>query len=112
MGSLCMDVTDGSTANGARLQVWTCASGNANQQFSHSGGDVLDIPTDRISWAAHPGKCMDLTDGSDANGNQVGLLLLCPFVTFQRLIDVVFRCRRFRCGIVVRVTRIRYVLDV
>ncbi|KAF9466977.1 ricin B lectin domain-containing protein [Collybia nuda] len=71
MGNLCMDVTNGSTANGARLQVWTCSSGNANQQFAHSGGNVLDIPTDRISWAAHSGKCIDLTDGSDVNGNQI-----------------------------------------
>lgn len=28
----CLDVTDKSTANGARLQIWTCAGGT-NQQF-------------------------------------------------------------------------------
>jgi len=71
MGKFCLDVTNGNTANGNKLQIWTCSSGNKNQQFAHSGGDVLDIPTDRISWVSHPNKCVDLTGGSQTNGNRI-----------------------------------------
>jgi hypothetical protein len=73
----CLDVRDGSTANGAKLQIWACGSTNANQRFAHSGGDVLTIPDDRISWATHPGKCVDLTGGRLSNGNQVGAEDVC-----------------------------------
>lgn len=64
----CLDVTDGKNTNGVKLQVWTCADGNPNQQFSHSGGQVLELPDDRISWMAHTDKCLDLTDGKQDNG--------------------------------------------
>jgi hypothetical protein len=55
----CLNIKDGSTANGAELQIWTCSDGNPNQNFIHSGGDVLTLPIDRISWGAHQGKCVD-----------------------------------------------------
>jgi hypothetical protein len=71
IGNKCLDVTDGVNQNGVKLQVWTCASGNPNQQFGHSGGNVLNQPNDIITWLAHPSKCMDLTNGDITNGNQV-----------------------------------------
>jgi Ricin-type beta-trefoil lectin domain len=32
----CLDVTGGSTADGTKLQIWTCTSNNQNQQFSYT----------------------------------------------------------------------------
>ncbi|KAK7055918.1 ricin B-type lectin domain-containing protein [Favolaschia claudopus] len=72
----CLDVVDGKNANGVKLQIWTCGSGNANQQWYYTGDNHL-------SWTNH-GKCVDLTDGkltagtrpqlwdcSNSNSNQV-----------------------------------------
>jgi len=62
-GNKCLDVTSGSTANGNKMQVYTCSTGNTNQQFS--------ITADaRIAWT-NKGECLDLTDGSLTSGNQV-----------------------------------------
>ncbi|KAJ7052012.1 carbohydrate-binding module family 13 protein [Mycena amicta] len=58
----CLDITDGKTTNGNKLQIWTCGSGNANQQFYYTG-DV------HLSWTNH-GKCLDLSGGSTADGNR------------------------------------------
>ena len=58
-----LDVTNGNTANGNKMQIYTCSAGNVNQGFS--------VTTDnRIAWTNH-GECLDLTDGSLANGNPV-----------------------------------------
>ncbi|KAJ7202644.1 ricin B lectin domain-containing protein [Mycena pura] len=70
-GDKCIDVTDGVNANGVRLQTWTCVDGAANQQFLHQGRSVVALPVDFISWYAHPGLCMDLTDGRNVSGNPV-----------------------------------------
>ncbi|KAF5323259.1 hypothetical protein D9619_013523 [Psilocybe cf. subviscida] len=67
----CLDVTDGGTANGTPLQVWTCVDGARNQQFYHWDRVQLIFPEDHISWAALQGKCLDLTDGSLALGTKV-----------------------------------------
>jgi len=64
-GSKCLDVTDGSTANGVKLQIWSCGTNNANQKFSYSGDY-------RLSWVNH-GKCVDLTDGKLTDGNRIQL---------------------------------------
>ncbi|KAJ6543622.1 carbohydrate-binding module family 13 protein [Mycena vulgaris] len=59
----CLDVTGGSTANGVKLQIWTCSTNNnPNQQFWYTGDYHL-------SWTNH-GKCLDLSDGSQADGNR------------------------------------------
>ncbi|KAJ7041240.1 ricin B lectin domain-containing protein [Mycena alexandri] len=66
-GNKCLDVTNGNTANGTKLQIWDCTPGDANQQLGF-------FPSDQnIQWASH-GMCVDLTDGSLANGNQVQLI--------------------------------------
>jgi Ricin-type beta-trefoil lectin domain len=60
---LSLDVTDKSTADGAKLQQWAYGGG-ANQQWKlqSSGSGTYEI----IGVAS--GKCADVTDVSDANG--------------------------------------------
>ena len=59
----CLDVTNGSTANGNQPQMWTCTSGNANQQWTLAdNGSVQGL-----------GKCLDLANNSTANGAVVHL---------------------------------------
>jgi peptidoglycan/xylan/chitin deacetylase (PgdA/CDA1 family) len=58
----CLDVTGGSTANGNKMQIWTCSSGNPNQQFTRFGNT--------IQWTGR-GECLDLTNGVLTNGNVV-----------------------------------------
>lgn len=62
-GNKCLDVTDGSTADGTKLQVWTCSSGNTNQRFTYSFWDMT------LKWT-NTNMCLDLTDGSTADGNR------------------------------------------
>jgi hypothetical protein len=39
-GNMCLDNSDGSTANGNKLQVWACGdASNANQQWYYTAGD-------------------------------------------------------------------------
>lgn len=57
----CLDVVDGSKANGARIQLWSCASSQAQQKF-YSGGYSWINTTGSTSDA--PQKCLDVTDGN------------------------------------------------
>lgn len=34
-GNKCLDVSGGVDADGTKLQIWTCQSGNVNQQWSY-----------------------------------------------------------------------------
>lgn len=83
----CLDVTGGNDVNGVKLQVWDCDASNANQKFWYTAwGDnqyVLRRPRrafgadiersyNSLAWTDH-GKCLDLTNGSLDNGNQVQL---------------------------------------
>ncbi|KAH8801230.1 ricin B lectin domain-containing protein [Flagelloscypha sp. PMI_526] len=68
--SVCVDVTGGVNADGTKLQAWTCFNGNTNQEFSNIGGDLLYYPDARFTWVGK-NKCIDLTDGSVAAGNQL-----------------------------------------
>ncbi|GLB44775.1 putative ricin-type beta-trefoil [Lyophyllum shimeji] len=63
-------MTAASNADGAFVTLETCTSGpvhpnnsNANQQWGYTGDN-------RIGWM-NKGKCVDLTDGSTANGNRI-----------------------------------------
>lgn len=69
-GNKCVDVKDGKTANGVQLQTWDCLDGAATQQFIHLGGTVITLPKDIVRWMAHPGMCMDLTDGANVEGTE------------------------------------------
>ncbi|KAJ7478322.1 ricin B lectin domain-containing protein [Mycena latifolia] len=63
-GNKCLDVPNGNTANGVKLQIWTCAAGNTNQRFQ--------IHRQQIEWAG-TGKCLDLTNGNSTIGNPIQL---------------------------------------
>ncbi|KAJ7924180.1 ricin B lectin domain-containing protein, partial [Mycena leptocephala] len=62
----CLDVPNGSLVNGVKLQIWTCAAGNTNQQWK-----IHSVPS-QIEWNG-TGKCLDLTDGLSTNGNPIQL---------------------------------------
>jgi len=58
----CLDVTNGSTVNGAKMQIWDCTPGDINQEFTVTGDD-------RIAWT-NEHECLDLTDGILTAGSQ------------------------------------------
>jgi hypothetical protein len=95
-GGKCLDVKDGVNADGTKLQVWDCVGGSTNQQFWYNIWDTTcvfsRVPSFllyailirappfppllwyvlllcRLSWKDH-GRCIDLTDGNTADGNQ------------------------------------------
>jgi Ricin-type beta-trefoil lectin domain len=57
--AMCLDVTNKSNSNGAKVQVWTC-SGNPNQQWTVSSAGELRVFGD---------KCLDAPSGN--NGTQL-----------------------------------------
>ncbi len=59
----CLDVDDGKTADGTRVQIWTCDSGTDNQKWDvRSDGSVRAL-----------GKCLDVVDRGTANGSGLQL---------------------------------------
>jgi hypothetical protein len=60
-GGKCVDVSGGSTADGTKIQLWTCTNG-VNQQWTVNGDTLRAF-----------GKCMTVAGGSTANGAQVQL---------------------------------------
>ncbi|KAJ7875056.1 ricin B lectin domain-containing protein [Mycena leptocephala] len=63
-GDKCLDVKDGVNADGTKLQIWTCAAGNTNQQWISAG----QPGTPQIVWAGK-NKCVDVTNGNVTNEN-------------------------------------------
>lgn len=62
LGSNCLDVTGGATADGTRVQMWECVPGEENQQWTLDKG--------RIVWSG-TNKCLDVRGGERANGTKV-----------------------------------------
>jgi len=62
-GNKCLDVPEGQTANGIKLQIWTCWADNNNQKWNYNRDN-------RIRWV-NRGKCLDLTKGDTTDGNRV-----------------------------------------
>jgi hypothetical protein len=61
----CLDVKNGNSTDGAKLQVWECVEGDKNQLWTVNGDTT-------IRWAnSNPAKCVDLTNGDLADGTQV-----------------------------------------
>ncbi|KAJ6576183.1 ricin B lectin domain-containing protein, partial [Mycena sp. CBHHK59/15] len=58
-----LDVTNGVDADGTKLQIWTCASGNTNQMW-------IPVSDSSITWSGQ-NKCVDLMNGNITDGNQV-----------------------------------------
>jgi len=59
--SLCVDVTGNTSANGTKIELYTC-NNQANQTWTVKDGTVQAL-----------GKCMDVTGGATANGTAVQL---------------------------------------
>jgi len=59
----CVDDSAGGTANGNKIQMWDCQSGNPNQQWTVASGGTLQVF----------GKCMDITGANYNNGTLVEL---------------------------------------
>ncbi|GLY47236.1 glucosylceramidase [Lentzea sp. NBRC 102530] len=62
LGGKCLDVTDGSTANGTLPQIWDCFGGPNQTWTLSSDGTVRGL-----------GKCLDVTGNGTANGSAVQL---------------------------------------
>ncbi|GIJ43588.1 glycosyl hydrolase [Virgisporangium aliadipatigenens] len=60
-GGSCVDVNGASSADGAKIQLWTC-NGGANQQWTRSG----------TTWRSL-GKCMGVAGGATTDGSAVQL---------------------------------------
>jgi hypothetical protein len=59
-----MDVSGGSTANGAAVQLWTC-NGTGAQKFTlTAAGDLVNTQAN---------KCVDVTNVGTANGSKLQL---------------------------------------
>ncbi|MFC7276638.1 ricin-type beta-trefoil lectin domain protein [Paractinoplanes rhizophilus] len=54
----CLDLTDGSTANGNQPQLWTCYAGSTNQIWTLADNGSVQIK----------GKCLDVANNSAADG--------------------------------------------
>jgi hypothetical protein len=59
----CLDVTDGSTANGNQPQLWDCTAGSSNQQWTLADNGSVQ----------GKGKCLDVADNSAADGAVIHL---------------------------------------
>ncbi|GAA2636400.1 ricin-type beta-trefoil lectin domain protein [Paractinoplanes durhamensis] len=59
----CLDVTEGSTANGNQPQLWDCVAGSANQQWTLADNGSVQ----------GKGKCLDVANNSTADGGVVHL---------------------------------------
>ncbi|KUL27014.1 SMP-30/gluconolactonase/LRE family protein [Actinoplanes awajinensis] len=62
IGGKCLDVTDGRSANGVRIQLWTCTGGAAQRWTAGDDGTVGAL-----------GRCLDVAAASTADGAAVQL---------------------------------------
>ncbi|EPX57826.1 hypothetical protein D187_004705 [Cystobacter fuscus DSM 2262] len=77
VGNRCLDVNAGVDANGTRVQLWDCQSGNANQQWERRGN--------RWVWRGHD-KCLHV-DGSKGTAGTVVHLWTCDLQAGQGWVD-------------------------
>jgi len=61
-GGKCVDVSGANTANGTKVQLWTCNGTNAQTWTVGTDGTIRAL-----------GKCLDVSSGSTANGAKVQL---------------------------------------
>ncbi|KAJ7859212.1 ricin B lectin domain-containing protein, partial [Mycena olivaceomarginata] len=69
-GDKCLDVTNGATTNGNKLQIWTCATANTNQLFVPHGIVASNGNGGTVQWSG-TNKCLDTTDGVLADGTPI-----------------------------------------
>ena len=60
----CLDLRDGSTANGTAIQIWDC-NGTPNQQW------VYDKESGEIRYLSESTKCVDIPGGNSSNGTKL-----------------------------------------
>jgi glucosylceramidase len=63
LGGKCLDVTNGSSANGNLPQIWDCVAGSANQTWTIGADNTV----------RGLGKCLDVANNGVANGTAVHL---------------------------------------
>jgi len=63
-GNKCLDVTSGANQDGTKMQIQTCAQGNANQHWDYNKW------TNRLTWVNN-NKCLDLPSGDTTDGNRI-----------------------------------------
>jgi hypothetical protein len=61
IGGKCVDVSSAGTANGTKIQLWTC-NGSAAQTWTRTGDTLRAL-----------GKCLDIDNGGTADGTKVQL---------------------------------------
>jgi hypothetical protein len=61
IGGKCLDVDHAGTADGTKIQLWTCNT-SSSQSFTTTGGTLRAL-----------GKCLDIAGGATANGTKVQL---------------------------------------
>ncbi|KAL0568913.1 hypothetical protein V5O48_013055 [Marasmius crinis-equi] len=74
-GDKCLDVKGGRNADGSRLYIRDCLPSYTEQMFvfrALTSSNELDGESYAFQWAGTD-KCVDLTDGSTENGNQLGV---------------------------------------
>ncbi|RDB26301.1 Endo-1,4-beta-xylanase A [Hypsizygus marmoreus] len=64
-GNKCLEVPGGNARDGTKLQISSCSTNDANQQFTYTGDN-------RLQWTKR-GKCVDLTGGKQSNGNRISI---------------------------------------
>ncbi|KAF9256976.1 hypothetical protein L218DRAFT_991216 [Marasmius fiardii PR-910] len=65
-GAKCLDVTDGDSTNGNRVQLWDCVEGNTNQNFTRV--EAPSHPSDGFFVWNGQNKCLDIRDGNYVSG--------------------------------------------
>lgn len=69
----CLDVTDGSTADGTPAQMWSCSPGPNQTWTLNDDGSLTAL-----------GKCLDVVDGGTANGSAVHMWTCYASVASQK----------------------------
>ena len=75
--SKCLDDTANSSANGSKIQIWQCTSGDPSQQWSFapatSPGEVGDAGLSQLGTIDIHGKCVNIVGNGTANGSKLQL---------------------------------------
>jgi hypothetical protein len=75
--SKCLDDTANSSANGSKIQIWQCTSGDASQVWSFapstSPGEVGNAGLSQLGTMDIHGKCLNIVGNGTANGSKLQL---------------------------------------
>ena len=75
--SKCLDDTRNSSANGSKIQIWQCTSGDPSQDWSFapstSPGEVGNAGLSQLGTVDIHGKCLNIVGNGTANGSKLQL---------------------------------------